>query len=128
MSLVGEPRTIFLDEPSTGLDPRSRRTMWQIIRDLVGGGVTIFQVPGEAGARALRRLLDRLDSAGVEPDELSVHTPDLLPGVLGGLPGVLGGHGRLELAQVPEPLGQRDQPDPGPPGVFLAGALGGPRS
>ena len=42
MTLVGSPRLIFLDEPTTGLDPRSRRTMWQIIRDLVAGGVTIF--------------------------------------------------------------------------------------
>jgi ABC-2 type transport system ATP-binding protein len=42
MTLVGSPRVIFLDEPTTGLDPRSRRTMWEIIRDLVSGGVTIF--------------------------------------------------------------------------------------
>ncbi|BFU45259.1 ATP-binding cassette domain-containing protein [Krasilnikovia sp. MM14-A1004] len=42
MTLVGNPQVIFLDEPTTGLDPRSRRTMWQIIRDLVAGGVTIF--------------------------------------------------------------------------------------
>ncbi len=42
MTMVGTPRIIFLDEPTTGLDPRSRRTMWQIIRDLVTGGVTIF--------------------------------------------------------------------------------------
>ncbi|MQY04745.1 ATP-binding cassette domain-containing protein [Actinomadura macrotermitis] len=42
MTLVGDPRLIFLDEPTTGLDPRSRRTMWQIVRDLVAGGVTIF--------------------------------------------------------------------------------------
>jgi ABC-2 type transport system ATP-binding protein len=42
MTLVGSPQIIFLDEPTTGLDPRSRRTMWQIIRELVGAGVTIF--------------------------------------------------------------------------------------
>ncbi|WP_426574024.1 ATP-binding cassette domain-containing protein [Aquihabitans sp. McL0605] len=42
MTLVGRPRIIFLDEPTTGLDPRSRHTMWQIIRDLVHDGVTIF--------------------------------------------------------------------------------------
>ncbi len=42
MTLVGDPRLIFLDEPTTGLDPRSRRTMWQIIRDLAAAGVTIF--------------------------------------------------------------------------------------
>jgi ABC-2 type transport system ATP-binding protein len=42
MTLVGTPQVIFLDEPTTGLDPRSRRGMWQIVRDLVAGGVTIF--------------------------------------------------------------------------------------
>ncbi|MEU4788919.1 ATP-binding cassette domain-containing protein [Micromonospora tulbaghiae] len=42
MTLVGRPRLIFLDEPTTGLDPRSRRAMWQIVRELVTGGVTIF--------------------------------------------------------------------------------------
>jgi ABC-2 type transport system ATP-binding protein len=42
MTLVGKPSVIFLDEPTTGLDPRSRRTMWQIIRELVADGVTIF--------------------------------------------------------------------------------------
>jgi ABC-2 type transport system ATP-binding protein len=42
MTLVGHPRIIFLDEPTAGLDPRSRRGLWQIIRDLVAGGVTIF--------------------------------------------------------------------------------------
>ena len=35
MTLVGRPRIIFLDEPTTGLDPRSRRVMWDIVRDLV---------------------------------------------------------------------------------------------
>ncbi|HEY3871343.1 MAG TPA: ATP-binding cassette domain-containing protein [Actinocrinis sp.] len=42
MTLVGDPQVIFLDEPTTGLDPRSRRTMWQIIRDLVAAGTTIL--------------------------------------------------------------------------------------
>ena len=42
MTLVGNPRVIFLVEPTTGLDPRSRRGMWQSIRDLVAGGVTVF--------------------------------------------------------------------------------------
>ena len=42
MTLVGNPRIIFLDEPTAGLDPRSRRTMWDIIRRLVAAGVTIF--------------------------------------------------------------------------------------
>src|SRR5690348_11850930 len=42
MTLVGAPRIIFLDEPTTGLDPRSRRTMWEIVRGLVADGITIF--------------------------------------------------------------------------------------
>ncbi|MFG3347157.1 ATP-binding cassette domain-containing protein [Streptomyces sp. NPDC048018] len=148
MTLVGDPRIIFLDEPTTGLDPRSRHNMWQIIRELVSGGVTVFlttqyleeadeladriavlndgriaaegtaeelkrivpgghvrlrftdpaayrraaaaldgaarddeslalQVPSDGSQRALRSVLDRLDTAGIEADELTVHTPDL---------------------------------------------------
>ncbi|MFD3876129.1 ATP-binding cassette domain-containing protein [Streptomyces sp. NPDC058623] len=148
MTLVGSPRIIFLDEPTTGLDPRSRHTMWQIIRELVTGGVTVFlttqyleeadqladriavlsngriaaegtaaelkrlvpgghvrlrftdpagyrsaaatlhaatrddeslalQLPSDGSQRDLRTILDRLDSAGIEADELTVHTPDL---------------------------------------------------
>ncbi|MFF3936108.1 ATP-binding cassette domain-containing protein [Streptomyces phaeofaciens] len=148
MTLVGSPRIIFLDEPTTGLDPRSRHGMWQIIRELVTGGVTVFlttqyleeadeladriavlnngkiaaegtpeelkrivpgghvrlrftdpaahraaasalaeatrddealtlQTPSDGSQRALRSLLDRLDTAGIEADELTVHTPDL---------------------------------------------------
>ncbi len=42
MTLVTRPRIIFLDEPTAGLDPRSRRTMWDIVRDLVADGVTVF--------------------------------------------------------------------------------------
>ncbi|MER5443113.1 ATP-binding cassette domain-containing protein [Streptomyces sp. NPDC002790] len=42
MTLVGDPSVIFLDEPTTGLDPRSRRTMWETVRTLVAGGVTVF--------------------------------------------------------------------------------------
>jgi ABC-2 type transport system ATP-binding protein len=42
MTLMGRPRLIFLDEPTTGLDPRSRNTMWQLIRDLAADGVTIL--------------------------------------------------------------------------------------
>ncbi|MGK5446506.1 ATP-binding cassette domain-containing protein [Streptomyces radiopugnans] len=148
MTLVGGPRIIFLDEPTTGLDPRSRHNMWQIVRELVSGGTTVFlttqyleeadeladriavlhdgriaaegsagelkrlvpgghvrlrftdpaayrsaagalreaarddealalSIPGDGTQRELRSLLDRLDSAGIEADELTVHTPDL---------------------------------------------------
>ncbi|MBJ6617660.1 ATP-binding cassette domain-containing protein [Streptomyces sp. DHE17-7] len=41
-ALVGAPRIIFLDEPTTGLDPRSRHNTWQVIRELVSDGVTVF--------------------------------------------------------------------------------------
>ena len=42
MTLVGRPRVIFLDAPTTGLDPRSRRAVWEMIRELVESGVTLF--------------------------------------------------------------------------------------
>lgn len=41
-SLVGRPEILFLDEPTTGLDPRSRRAMWEIIRELVAEGATLL--------------------------------------------------------------------------------------
>jgi ABC-2 type transport system ATP-binding protein len=41
-SLVGHPKVLFLDEPTTGLDPRSRLGMWDIIRSLVAGGTTLL--------------------------------------------------------------------------------------
>jgi ABC-2 type transport system ATP-binding protein len=42
MTLVAEPKVIFLDEPTTGLDPRSRRAMWDLVHGLTERGVTIF--------------------------------------------------------------------------------------
>ncbi|MGY1830126.1 ATP-binding cassette domain-containing protein [Geodermatophilus sp. SYSU D01180] len=42
MGLIGDPRVVFLDEPTTGLDPRSRRAMWDVVRGLVAEGVTIL--------------------------------------------------------------------------------------
>jgi len=130
MTLVGNPRIIFLDEPTTGLDPRSRRTMWEIVRELVADGVTVFlttqyleeadqlsdqiavlnqgrlvaqgapsdlkrQVPGshvrlrfadardlDAAARVLAGAtrddeLGHLDEHSIDPEDFSVHTPDL---------------------------------------------------
>jgi len=80
MTLIGDPKVIFLDEPTTGLDPRSRRTMWQIIRDLVANGVTIFlttQYLEEADQLADRiAVLDggRIVAQGT-PDELKRRAP-----------------------------------------------------
>jgi ABC-2 type transport system ATP-binding protein len=80
MTLMGRPRLIFLDEPTTGLDPRSRHTMWQIIRELVGDGVTILlttQYLDEADQLADRiAVLDqgRIVAEGT-PEELKRRIP-----------------------------------------------------
>jgi ABC-2 type transport system ATP-binding protein len=93
MTLVGDPRIIFLDEPTTGLDPRSRHGMWEIIRELVADGVTVFlttQNLDEADQLADRiALLDhgRLVAQGT-PDELKRRIP--------------GGHIRLQFADAGE--------------------------
>jgi ABC-2 type transport system ATP-binding protein len=82
MTLVGKPRIIFLDEPTTGLDPRSRRTMWQIIRDLVGqDGVTIFlttQYLEEADQLADRIAV--LDRGRLVAEGSSAELKQLVPG------------------------------------------------
>ena len=89
MTLVGTPRLIFLDEPTAGLDPRSRRTMWRSIRELAATGVTIFLTT---------QYLD-------EADQLADHIAVLDQGaiVAEGSPGDLkrrisGGHIRLQFA------------------------------
>jgi ABC-2 type transport system ATP-binding protein len=80
MTLVGAPQVIFLDEPTTGLDPRSRRAMWQTVRRLAAGGVTIFlttQYLDEADELADRvAVLDlgRVVAEGT-PDELKRRIP-----------------------------------------------------
>src|SRR5215831_10652962 len=89
MGLIGEPRVVFLDEPTTGLDPRSRRTMWQIIRDLVAGGVTIFlttQYLEEADHLADRIAV--LDRGKLVAEGTSAELKRLVPG----------GHISLQLA------------------------------
>jgi ABC-2 type transport system ATP-binding protein len=80
MSLVGQPRILFLDEPTTGLDPRSRRTMWHAVQSLSASGVTVFlttQYLDEADELADRiALLDHgvLVAQG-SPDELKRLVP-----------------------------------------------------
>lgn len=93
MTLVGRPRIIFLDEPTTGLDPRSRRSLWGIVRELVAEGTTIFlttQYLEEADQLADRiAVLDqgRIVAQGT-PDELKRQIP--------------GTHVRLRFADLDE--------------------------
>jgi ABC-2 type transport system ATP-binding protein len=89
MTLISQPRLIFLDEPTTGLDPRSRREVWSIVRELVADGVTVLlttQYLEEADALADRvAVLDggRLVAEGT-PAELKRQVP--------------GGHVQIEYA------------------------------
>ena len=93
MTLIGEPRIIFLDEPTAGLDPRSRRVMWQTVRDLVAGGVTIFLTTQDLDeADRLAHRIAVLDH-GVLVAEGS---PDELKRL------VSGGHIRLSFADAAE--------------------------
>jgi ABC-2 type transport system ATP-binding protein len=80
MTLMGRPRLIFLDEPTTGLDPRSRHTTWQLIRDLVAEGVTILLTT--QNLEEADQLADRiavLDEGGIvaegTPAELKARIP-----------------------------------------------------
>src|ERR1700730_4050140 len=80
LTRMGRPRLRFLDEPTTGLDPRSRHTMWQLIRDLAADGVTILlttQYLEEADQLADRiAVLDRgrIVAEGT-PDQLKRRIP-----------------------------------------------------
>jgi len=89
MTLVAAPSVIFLDEPTTGLDPRSRRTMWDIVRSLVTEGTTVLlttQYLDEADELAHRIAV--LDGGRIVADG----TPDELKRL------VPGGHIKLRFA------------------------------
>ena len=91
MTLMGEPRIVFLDEPTSGVDPRGRRTMWQIVRDLVADGVTIFlttQYLEEADELANRIAM--LDHGRIVAEGTPAELKRLVPG----------GHIRLEFSDA----------------------------
>jgi len=91
MTLIGDPKIIFLDEPTAGLDPRSRRTMWAIVRDLVAQGVTILlttQYLEEADQLADRIAV--LDRGGLVAEGTPAELKRLVPG----------GHVILQFAEV----------------------------
>jgi ABC-2 type transport system ATP-binding protein len=108
MTLVVEPRIIFLDEPTTGLDPRSRRVMWDIIRELAGRGVTIFlttQYLEEADRLANRIAL--LDAGRVVAQGSPTELKRLVPG--GSVRLEFGDAAELDRAAAALGAGTRDE-------------------
>ena len=107
MTLVGNPRIIFLDEPTTGLDPRSRHNMWQIIRELVADGVTVFlttQYLEEADELADRIAV--LNDGKIAAEGTAEELKRLIPG----------GHVRLRFADPAAYQSRRHRPARGHPG------------
>ncbi len=93
MTLIGDPRIIFLDEPTAGLDPRSRRVMWQLIRELVARGVTIFLTTQDLDeADRLADQIAVLDHGRIVASGSPVELKRLVPG----------GHVRLEFGDAAE--------------------------
>jgi ABC-2 type transport system ATP-binding protein len=89
MTLMHRPQVVFLDEPTTGLDPRSRRTVWEIVEELVAEGTTVLlttQYLDEADRLADRIAL--LDGGRIVAEGTAEELKRLVPG----------GHLRLELA------------------------------
>src|SRR6478736_6234219 len=81
MTLVSRPRIVFLDEPTTGLDPRSREGMWRIVRELVAEGTTVFlttQTLDEADELADRIAV--LDRGRLVADGTAAELKRLVPG------------------------------------------------
>jgi ABC-2 type transport system ATP-binding protein len=126
MGLMGDPRVVFLDEPTTGLDPRSRRAMWSIVRDLVGDGVTILlttQYLEEADQLADR--IGVLDEGRLVAEGTSAELKRLVPG--GSVRLQFGGAAPLESAArvlgvtVADPAALAlDVPGDGSPGQLKA--------
>jgi ABC-2 type transport system ATP-binding protein len=88
LGLMGDPRVVFLDEPTTGLDPRSRRAMWDVVRGLVADGVTVLlttQYLEEADQLADR--IGVLDSGRLVAEGTADELKRLVPG----------GHVRLQF-------------------------------
>jgi ABC-2 type transport system ATP-binding protein len=91
MTLIGDPRVIFLDEPTTGLDPRSRRTVWELVRGIVAEGTTVFlttQYLDEADELADQIAV--LDHGRIVAEGTSEELKRRVPG----------GHVRLQVATV----------------------------